>query len=413
MPTVPRLHKASLAALAVLFLGLAWYSSTRTVDFQIYHRVATQVLHGDYELYPRAAYEGTRRGDTHEFLYAPVVAFLFVPFAWLPMQAAAFLFACLKIPAYAYVVWVIARRLGIERRYALIVWTTLLVAGGYVVEEFRNGNVHAFVILLMVTAFDQADRGRVLASAAALGLAIVAKLTPLALLAYFAWRRRFALCAATVAVIAVCWAVPVPFVGLDMNTHLTEGFVRSAAAMVDESDNFSLRGALLRTFTVNPLQNPDYTPTNVADVPVTVMSVVWMLMLGALAVAVAVAVWRAPGNPAASLLDLSLVLTTILIVSPHTQRMHFAMLVVPVACLTGLLVGPQPLQGAGLMRGALVVNAAAATLLPLVFGGRSASLAFQAFSPYTIATVVMLIVLVVVRAGGSDRFRSSSYGGPP
>ncbi len=407
MPTVSRPQKAGLVALAILFVGLAWYSSTRPIDFQIYHRVATQVLHGDYELYPRVVYQGVRRGDSHEFLYAPVVAFLFVPFALMPLPVAAFLFACLKIPAYAYVVWVMTRRLGVERRFALITWTTLLVAGGYVIEEFRNGNVHAFVILLMVMAFDQAERGRVLASAAALGLAIVAKLTPLALLGYFAWRRRFALCAATLAVIAVLWAVPVPFVGFTMNTHLTEGFVRSAAAMADESDNFSLRGALLRTFTVNPLQNPDYAPTNVADVPVAVVSVVWILMLVALAVAVAVALWTAPGNAAASLIDLSLVLTTILIVSPHTQRMHFSMLVVPVACLIGVLVAPRRLPGAGLVRGALAVNAAAATLLPLVFGGRSASLAFQAFSPYTVATVVLLVALVVVRQQADTTFTSA------
>src|SRR5262245_59724747 len=233
MPTVPRTEKAGLVALAILFVGLAWYSSTRPIDFQIYHRVATKVLHGDYELYPRVVYEGVRRGDTHEFIYAPVVAFLFVPFALLPMQAATFLFACLKIPAYAYVVWVITRRLSLERRYALITWTTMLVVGGYVIEEFRTGNFHAFVILVMVTAFDQAERGRILGSAAALGLAIVAKLTPLELLGYFAWRRRFALCAATVAVIAILWAVPIPFVGFSMNMHLTEGFLRSAAAMAD------------------------------------------------------------------------------------------------------------------------------------------------------------------------------------
>jgi alpha-1,2-mannosyltransferase len=394
---VSRLQKSGLLAVAVLFLGLAWYSSTRPIDFQLYHRVATQFLHGDYELYPRSVYEGTPRGDSHEYLYAPVVAFLFVPFAWLPLHAAAFLFACLKIPAYAYVVWVIARRLGVERRYAVLMSAALLVVGGYVVEEFRNGNFHAFVILLMVMAFDQAERGRTFVSAAALGLAIVAKLTPLALLGYFAWRRRFALCAATLAAVAVLWALPVPFVGLDMNLHLTEGFFRSAAAMADESDNFSLRGALLRTLTVNPLQNPDYVPTNVADVPVTVVSVVWLLVLVALAVAVAVALWKAPDNSAASLLDFSLVLTAILVISPHTQRMHFSMLVVPVVCLTGLLVASPRLRGAGLVRGALAANAAAATLLPLVFGGRSASLAFQAFSPYTIATCMLLVALIIVR----------------
>lgn len=409
----PWAAKAGLVVLGALFVLLAWYSSTRSIDFQIYHRVAGQVLRGDYEIYPPAVYDGTDRGDSHEFQYAPIVAFLFVPFGVLPLQAAAFLFACLKIPAYAYMAWVIARRCGVESRYATLIWMALFVAGGYLVEEFRNGNFHAFMGLLMVVAFDQSERGRTLAPAAALALAIVAKLTPLALLGYFAVRRRFALCAATIAMIGVLWALPALVVGFSTNTHLTEGFVRSAAGIADESDNYSLRGALLRTFTVNPFQNPDYEPTNIITLPANVVSVAWVALLLVLGVAMAVVVWRPPLDSMSPLLELSLVVTAILVVSPHTQRMHFSTLVVPAASLIALLMASPRLPRAWLVKTAIGVNAAAATVLPLVFGGRRASLAYQAFSPYLVATLALLVVLIVLiaelKAAGARRAGDAAH----
>jgi alpha-1,2-mannosyltransferase len=365
-----------LSALAVLFLGLAWYSSTKPVDFQIYHRVAGQVINGDYELYPRVG-QGTDRGDSHEFQYAPILALIFVPLGLLPLQAAAFLFAVLKIPAYAYVGWVIARRLDGQSRYATLLWIALLVVGGYIVEEFRNGNVHAFVGLLMVVAFDQSEKGRIVTPAAALGVAIAAKLTPLALLAYFAWRRRFAVCGATLVAVAVLWAVPALVVGWDMNNHLTMEFVRATGGMADESDNYSLRGVLLRWLTRGPLA-------------------AWMILLLVLAVAMALVFRRPPRNQASKLLELSLVLTGMLVVSPHTQRIHFSTLFVPAVTLIALVVMSPQMRGAWLARSALVVNAAAATFLPLVFGGRTASLAYQAFEPYLAAAMVLLVVLMVL-----------------
>ena len=97
MRDLPLARKSGLAVLGILFVGLAWYSSTRLIDFQVYHRVATQILRGDYALYPQAVYDGTSHGESHEFLDAPAIAFLFVPFGLLSLQAAAFVFACLKI----------------------------------------------------------------------------------------------------------------------------------------------------------------------------------------------------------------------------------------------------------------------------------------------------------------------------
>jgi alpha-1,2-mannosyltransferase len=388
----------ALIVLAVVLLALAWYSSTRPIDFLVYHRAATQILGGDYEIYPNELYDGSPRTDTHTFQYAPVVAWLFVPFGFLSLQAAAFVFACLKIAAYAYTGWMIARLLKVESRLLSLMLGSLVVVGGYFVEEFRNGNFHAFTLLFMMIAVDRAERGEVVAPAAALALAIVSKLTPLALLAYFVLRRRFAMCAATLAIVGILMLLPAAAVGFETNTRLVVGFARSAASMVDEPDNYSLRGALFRTLTRPAVVDPRYPPTNIGDMPAPLVSGIWIVCVIAIAGAMLAVLWRPPVDATGRLIEVSMVMTAMLIVAPHTQRIHFTTLFAPAAVLIGLLVHSAPTHRAGLARFALTTTAAAATFLPLVFGSRRLALAYQAFSPYTLSGVVLCVVLMVIAA---------------
>src|SRR5689334_17044892 len=75
----------AIAVVAILVFGV--YCATHAVDVPVYHRAARLVLNGDYELYPAGIYSNAPV-TVHAFRYAPIVAFLFVPFALLPLQAA-------------------------------------------------------------------------------------------------------------------------------------------------------------------------------------------------------------------------------------------------------------------------------------------------------------------------------------
>jgi hypothetical protein len=113
----------ALASFGALLLALAWYSSTHSIDFPVYHRAAVKILHGNYDLYPHAFDEGPLQVDPlGQFVYAPVIAFLFAPLGLLPLQPAAFLFACLKIPAYLYLFWMVARGWRFGRAPAFSCW---------------------------------------------------------------------------------------------------------------------------------------------------------------------------------------------------------------------------------------------------------------------------------------------------
>jgi len=263
----------------------------------------------------------------------------------------------------------------------MLMLAALLVAAGYVVEEFHYGNAHFFCIALMVFAFDAAESGHVLRPAAALGIAIATKLTPVLLLAYFAWRRRFTLCLATLVVLLIIAILPAFFVGYRMNTHLLHGFGRYALQKIDETDNYSLRGVLLGT-----------------GLSATVVTWIWVVTVLAGAVVVVAALWPAPVAQAARFVEFCVVLTAMLLASPHTQRRYFIALYVPIMVLLALLRSGRNLLEANLIRIALAIVAATGTCLPLLFAGRRLALVYQVYSPHFLGPLVTLVALVLVAA---------------
>ena len=395
-------RRLGLAVLGILLVALARESATHSVDFPIYHRVGRQILQGDYELYPAALYSGGPV-PSHGFRYAPAIAFLFVPFALLPLEAAALLFFLLKIAAFVYVGSLVAGYLGVPNRARALMLVSLACVGGYVVEEMRFGNFHFFSVMLMVMAFVTAERGKVAVPAAALAVAIATKLMPVMLLGYLALRRRVAVCLATLAVLALIALVPSAFVGYQTNNRLLEGFGKYAVQKIDEGDNYSLRGVLFRYLTPDHRQDLSYPNTSLVNLSTSAVSAIWVIALAAGAMLLARVLWREGSGPAVRALEFSLMLTAMLLASPHTQRRYFTALYVPILALLALLPeSPAVAQGWSARLG-LVVTGAASTFLPLLFGGRTLALAYEASSPYFFSTLVLFIVLL--RA--TDRLKSS------
>ena len=145
-----------------------------------------------------------------------------------------------------------------------------------------------------------------------------------------------------------------------------------------------------------PIGDPQNPPNNLTTLPESIVSAVWAVLSGAIVVLIGALVWRAPRDESTALLEFSLVMTTLLVVAPHVQRLYFTALVIPVGVLTALLIERPGGAHRTLIRAALIVTALASTYLPLVFGGRQTSLAYQSWSPYSIATIFMLVVLMIV-----------------
>jgi alpha-1,2-mannosyltransferase len=378
------LRWAGSGLLAVLLIGLAWRSATDSVDFPIYYQAGTQVLQRDYDLYPPEVYTGATVVAGHGFRYAPAMAFFFVPFALLPIQIAAFLFFCLKAAAFVHAFVIVARRLGIPKEWRSLAVAAFLVTGGYLLEDFRGGNVQFVVGYLMLLAFDRAESGEVLLPALSLAVAIAAKVTPLALLGYLALRQRWSVVLAALAFVAALTEGPAMVWGSATNKHLLSGFVAySATSMTtpETARNYSLRGALIK-----------YRPFGISD---QTASRIWMGMLGATAVGAVVLMRRPSPMPFGPDLEFALLLTAIPLLSPHSQRIYFSSLSLAVGIIYGLL-RKRAVPYRSLLITALALTMAASTVLPLVLASKRLSRAYLDFSPYTFATLILVAALAYV-----------------
>ena len=393
--TVIWFQRVGLAILFVLFVMVGREAAIHSVDFPVYHRAARQVITGHYEFYPVGAYGGTP-GRSQGFRYLPAIAFLFVPFGWLPLEAAAFAFFALKTAAVWYVGVTVARRAGLSERRWQVLLIAFLIVGGYLVEEWRFGNVHFLIVALMVFAYDRAEAGSVLLPAVALAVAIATKLTPVGLLAYLAFRRRGAVCLVTVAILGLLILAPAAVMGSAANARELRAFATYAAEKVDEDDDdYSLRGVLVR-YLASDHERLAHVEVNVADLPRPVVDGIWLVGLLGLGLAGLAAVWRESDDPAVRLLEFSIVLTGILLASPHTQRRYFVALYVPAVALVALLARRQAPADRRSILIALLAMAAPATILPSLFAGRRLALLYEAGSPYFFGTALLFGVLVTM-----------------
>ena len=389
------LQRVGLAVLFILLVLLGREAATHSVDFPVYHRAARQVIAGNYEFYPVEAYGGTP-GRSQGFRYLPAIAFLFVPLGWLPPEAAALAFFALKLAAVWYIGATVARHAGMSEGQWQVFLVAFLIVGGYIVEEWRFGNVHFLIVALMVFAWDRAEARSVLLPAVALAVATAIKLTPVALFAYFAFRRRWAVCLVTAAILALLIVAPAAVMGPAANARELRAYATYAAEKVDEDDdNYALRGVLVRYLTPDH-EGLAHAEVSLADLPRQVVDGIWLLGVLGLGVAALAAVWREDGDPVVRLLEFSLVVTGIVLASPHTQRRYFVALYVPAVALVALLVRrPAPPDRRAILT-ALLAIAAPATILPLFFAGRRLALLYEAGSPYFFGTALLFVLLVMM-----------------
>jgi hypothetical protein len=176
---------------------------------------------------------------------------------------------------------------------------------------------------------------------------------------------------------------------------------------IEEGDNYSLRGVLVRYFTAGHA-DISHVDASVANLSSTTVNGIWVLGLVGLGLLALAALWREVDDPAVGLLEFSIVLTAIVLASPHTQRRYFVALYVPAVALVALLARTPPTDQKLLMRIGLLATAAPATILPLVFGGRRLALLYEACSPYFFGALVLfgaLVMLTVRRKAAHDSRR--------
>lgn len=265
-------------------------------------------------------------------------------------------------------------------------------------------------VFLVVLAVYLVERGRTAWPSVLLALAIAIKLTPLLFVFYFALRRWFALCLQTMAVLVVLFATPALFIGVEANDRLIEGYIESASQRLDESRNHSLRGALVRHLTSDSVDAGVFPSVNVLDVSPGAVTVLWVVMGACLVAGLAAGIMSATRDRVSGMLEYALLVTAMLLLSPHSLRMYFATLFLPFCVLIGLLVAEPAHRHRRLITVTLGVSFVAGTLIPLLLPSRAIALTYEALSPHVVVAALVSVSLGVVRWGAGDRMRARAAG---
>jgi hypothetical protein len=154
----------------------------RSNDFRAYHLAAQGVLRGDLT----AAF----RDQTRPYMYPPTFAILISPLGLLPYRTALVLWTVLN----AFLVIYIFRRM--DRILGLPLPLVARVAGFFLIyrfleSDFTNGNANVIVLAVVLAGFDWARRHDSTTAGGILSVAILAKVTPVLILPWMVYRRRW------------------------------------------------------------------------------------------------------------------------------------------------------------------------------------------------------------------------------
>lgn len=170
-------------------------------------------------LHQRVDYEGDHMPTP------PVTLMIFAPFTALSRPAAQFAWVLVKLPMVLAIlgfVVAIVRRAG----YTLTTQAMLLIVAGWwlaVIVDVQEGQMNLVTLLPLAAGLWLAQRetpGNDLAAGALIGLAAAMKLTPLAFIGYFLWRRRWRIAAGAGAAILLSWFV-IPALAFGWGQNLT------------------------------------------------------------------------------------------------------------------------------------------------------------------------------------------------
>jgi hypothetical protein len=264
---------------------------------------------------------------------------LFAPFTLFPLGTAAVIWLILKV----FVLFVLVRELlkiPVPARGHFLI--TVLLAGPYVIEEFRYGNAQFFIFALAAAGLLLSRRRPVLA-AGSLALAVSIKVWPLFFIPYLAVRRDWKVVGCTLGFVAVLALLPSIYFGIAGNLNLLgQWFAQESHTQLGESEiwfpNQSLRGVLMRYLTVidySQVPDSNYPQVNFAAFNPADVRLVWMLLAGAVYGVFLVGANRRRND--AAWLDHGLGFCLLALLEPFTQKYALAVLLWPAIVAAGAM----------------------------------------------------------------------------
>ena len=347
---------AGAAAVLCVWLCVA-LRTDGPVDFSVYYLAGWFSGHGrDVYLVTREQWQAAAAqvDITHltwPYRYSPHLAALMSLLAPLGPDRAMTAWGVASVAALVAGAAVVGSALG--GGWRILLSLASLVAFGPVYHTLYDGQVNGFVFLALAVAFRGLARDRSLAAGAGVAVAAALKLTPLALVAYLAWRRRWKAFLVSLAVLAVLTVATLPVTGPGVYlTYLHRAYPLTDPAHVNPSGaNQSATATLARLVLLSASKVPAEGVTAGVRSAAQVFG-------AALFVLTALATWprRGPASPPApgatlaaaratggrssesslrddDLLGFGAVVAATLVVGPFTWYHQFVLLLIPLLTL--------------------------------------------------------------------------------
>jgi len=301
------------------------------IDFKAYYIAADMLRQGkDFYDVEQQSQEVLARGlplNESFYIYPPLLAVLFVPLTALPMHTAAQVWFFLNVVLYGVSLLVMWHALGLGRlsRNLPLLWTLAFLFPPALYTIYK-GQVNILLLLLLAMTYWLCSRSSQRSAGVALGVAAMVKVLPIFLLPYFAWRKQYTLCLATIATIAVIAILGLMVVGIGPHQTYVSSVLPFLAQPRPNPSNQSLGGF----FSLLLIDNPYSDSLGHSS---TLWKAATLLSSALLVVGVIVALWHNRHATSGMDLDLSLVIGSLPLVANIAWVDLFVLLVIPYSVL--------------------------------------------------------------------------------
>jgi hypothetical protein len=301
------------------------------IDFKAYYIAADMLRQGkDFYDVEQQIQEVLARGlplNESFYIYPPLLAVLFVPLTTLPMHAAAQAWFFLNLALYGVSLWTLWRALDLGRlsRNLPLLWTLAFLFPPALYTIYK-GQVNILILLLLTMTYWFDVKGAQRSAGIALGVAAMIKVIPIFLLPYFAWRKKYTLCLATVATLAVIGILGLATVGIGPHQTYVSSVLPSLAQPRPNPSNQSLGGFFSLLLIDNPFSD------NLVH-----SSMLWkaatLFSSAVLVAGLIFALWHSRHTTGRTDLELSLIIALLPLVANIAWVDLFVVLVIPYAAL--------------------------------------------------------------------------------
>jgi len=264
--------KIVLAIVLLLFFSVFLKNSLQKMnDFKVTHRAAARVLKGE-NLY-------NWQDGHYVYKYSPFFAFLVAPFGLIPFTHAKFLWMVLMVAALLGVLkmgkYLVMNRRSPPQFFYLL---SILLTAKFLLREIELGQTDFFQLLFIFSFFILLEKRKELWGGLFLALSVFIKLTPLIIVPYLIYKKRFRALFWSFVFILAFFSLPSLIYGLNGNVGLLKDWYQflslSSPPLIANDMNQSIFGMLHRFLTPSEY-NVNFLNLN----PTVVNALVYLLII--------------------------------------------------------------------------------------------------------------------------------------